>query len=49
MAKDSLEQPQSVSKREFLGAFAAIGGVSAVMTALDGWGIGVASAAEAPP
>lgn len=49
MAKDSLEQLQSVSKREFLGAFAAIGGVSAVMTALDGWGIGVASAAEAPP
>jgi monoamine oxidase len=49
MAKDSLEKPQSVSKREFLGAFAAIGGVSAVMTALDGWGIGVASAAEAPP
>ena len=49
MAKNSLEQLQSVSKREFLGAFAAIGGVSAVMTALDGWGIGVASAAEAPP
>lgn len=49
MAKTRSEQPQSVSKREFLEAFAAIGGVSAVMSALDGWGMGVASAAEAPP
>jgi len=49
MAKDSPEQPQSVSKRQFLEAFAAVGGVSAMMTALDGWGIGFASAAEAPP
>ncbi len=49
MAKDNSEQPQSVSKREFLGAFAAVGGVSAVMSALDGWGMGIASAAEAPP
>jgi monoamine oxidase len=49
LSKDKSEQLQSVSKREFLEAFAAIGGVSAVMTALDGWGMGVASAAEAPP
>jgi len=49
MTKASPEQPQSVSKREFLEAFAAVGGVSAVMSALDGWGMGIASAAEAPP
>ncbi len=49
MAKVSPEQPQSVSKREFLEAFAAVGGVSAVISALDGWGMGIASAAEAPP
>ncbi len=49
MAKDNSEQPQSVSKREFLEAFAAVGGVSAVISALDGWGMGIASAAEAPP
>ncbi len=49
MAKESPEQPQSVSKRQFLEAVAAVGGVSAVMSALDGWGIGFASAAEAPP
>jgi len=49
MAKDNPEQPQSASKREFLEAFAAVGGVSAVISALDGWGMGIASAAEAPP
>jgi len=49
MANNSPDKPQSLSKREFLEAFAAVGGVSAVMTALDGWGIGFASAAEAPP
>jgi monoamine oxidase len=49
MAKMSPDKPQSPSKREFLEAFAAIGGVSAALTALDGWGIGFASAAETPP
>jgi monoamine oxidase len=49
MPKTSPEQPQSISKREFLEAFAAVGGTSALMSALDGWGIGFASAAEAPP
>lgn len=49
MSKANPEQPQSVSKREFLEAFAAIGGASAVMSALDGLGLGIASAAEAPP
>ncbi len=49
MAKDYSEQPPSLTKREFLEAFAAVGGVTAAMTALDGWGIGIASAAEAPP
>ena len=37
MAKASPEQPQSVSKREFLEAFAAVGGLSTVLSALDGW------------
>jgi len=49
MAKNNPEQLKSVSKRDFLEAFAAVGGVSAVMSALDGWGMGIASAAEAPP
>jgi len=49
MAKNKSEQPQSVSKREFLEAAAAVGGAAAVLTALDGWGIGFASAADAPP
>lgn len=49
MSKTGPEQPQSISKRDFLEAFAAIGGVSAMLSALDGWGIGFASAAEAPP
>ena len=47
MAKDNHELPQSVSKRDFLQAAAAFGGVSAVLTALDGWGMGFASAADA--
>ena len=49
MAKKKPEQLQSVSKREFLEAAATVGGAAAVLTALDGWGIGFASAAEAPP
>ena len=49
MAKVSSERPESLSKREFLEAAAAVGGAAAVLTALDGWGIGFASAAEAPP
>ena len=49
MAKVSSERPESLSKREFLEAAAAVGGAAAVLTALDGWGIGLASAAEAPP
>ena len=49
MAKDNPDQPQSVSKREFLESAATFGGAAALLTALDGWGIGFASAAEAPP
>jgi monoamine oxidase len=49
MPKASPDQPQSPSKRQFLEAAAAVGGVSALLSALDGWGIGFASAAEAPP
>lgn len=49
MARDDLDKPVSVSKRDFLHAFAAFGGASAVLTALDGLGIGFASAAESPP
>ena len=47
--KKKNEQQLKISKREFLGAFAAVGGVSAVLSALDGWGVGIASAAETPP
>jgi len=49
MAKSHSDQPQSVSKRQFLEAAGIVGGASAVLTALDGWGIGFASAAQAPP
>ena len=49
MAKASPDQPESVSKREFLEAAAAIGGVSAMMTGLSGCGLGFASTAETPP
>ena len=49
MPKTKPDQLQSISKREFLGAVSTIGGASAVLTALEGWGIGFASAAEAPP
>ena len=45
MTKANLEQPHSISKREFLEAVAAIGGVSAMMSVLDGWDMGIASAA----
>ena len=49
MAKVKADQPESLSKREFLEAAAAFGGAAALLTTLDGWGIGFASAAEAPP
>ena len=49
MSKVKSEQPESLSKREFLEAAAAFGGAAALLTTLDGWGIGFASAAEAPP
>ena len=49
MTKANLEQPHSISKREFLEAVAAVGGVSAMMSVLNGWDMGIASAAEAPP
>ena len=50
MANDKKSnKPLTISKREFLEAFAAIGGVSAVLSALDGWGMGIASAADTPP
>ena len=49
MGKSRSGQPESLSKREFLEAAAAVGGTAALLTALDGWGIGFASAAEAPP
>lgn len=49
MAKAKPGQPESLSKREFLEAAAAFGGAAALLTTLDGWGIGFASAAEAPP
>ena len=49
MTKANLEQPHSISKREFLEAVAAVGGVSAMMSVLNGWDMGIASAAEVPP
>jgi monoamine oxidase len=49
MAKQRSEQPESLSKREFLEAAASVGGAAAVLTALEGWGMGFASAAESPP
>ena len=47
--RTNLDQTHTISKREFLEGCAAFGGVSAVMTALNGWDMGIASAAEAPP
>jgi monoamine oxidase len=49
MAKKNHYQPHTMTKREFLETCAAVGGVSAMMTALNGWDMGIASAAEAPP
>ena len=43
------EGPSTLTKREFLQAFASVGGTSAVMAALDAWGMSIASAATAPP
>lgn len=49
MTKSRPDQLHSFSKRDFLQAFAAVGGVSGVVSALNGLGMGIASAAEAPP
>ena len=49
MAKARSDQPESVSKREFLEAAAAIGGVSAMMTGLSGCGLGFGSTVQTPP
>jgi monoamine oxidase len=49
MANSKPDQPHKITKREFLEAFAVVGGVSGVISALNGWDMGIASAAEAPP
>lgn len=49
MSKDRSGQARSFTKREFLQAFAAVGGASAVMTTMEGLGMGFASAMAAPP
>ncbi len=49
MAKAHPDRPQSVSKRQFLEAAGIVGGASAMLTALDAWGIGFSSSALAPP
>jgi len=49
MSNSKPEQPRSYTKREFIQAVAAFGGTSAVLTSLDGWGMGFASAMQAPP
>ena len=38
-----------MTKRQFLESVSAVGGVSAMLTALNGWDMGIASAAESPP
>ena len=45
----SSDKTKTISKRQFLEALGSIGGVSTVLTALNSWNIGIASAAEAPP
>ena len=49
MSKKNHNQPHTITKREFLESCAAVGGVTAMMTALNGWDMGIASAAEVPP
>ena len=49
MPKTRSNQSRTITKREFLEGCAAFGGASAMMTALNGWDMGIASAAEAPP
>ncbi|HJL92733.1 MAG TPA: hypothetical protein QGF04_03000, partial [Woeseiaceae bacterium] len=49
MPKITPEKPHTITKREFLETLSAVGGVSAMMTVLNGWDMGIASAAETPP
>lgn len=49
MSKSNSGQTRPVTKREFLQAFAAVGGASAALTSLNGWGMGFASTMQAPP
>lgn len=43
------QDPKTLTKREFLKGFASVSGTSAVLAALDAWGMSIASAASAPP
>ena len=43
------QDPLALTKREFLQGFASVSGLSAVIAALEGWGMSIASAASAPP
>ncbi len=47
--KNNQDTPIKMTKREFLTSVSAVSGVSAVLTTLNGWDMGIASAAEAPP
>ena len=47
--KNNQNTPIKMTKREFLASVSAVSGVSAVLTTLNGWDMGIASAAEAPP
>ena len=49
MNRETDPDSSSLTKREFLQAFASIGGTSAVMTALEALGMSIASAATVPP
>jgi hypothetical protein len=45
--KNNQNTPIKMTKREFLTSVSAVSGVSAVLTTLNGWDMGIASAAEA--
>ncbi len=49
MASRDSQDSLTLTKREFLQAMASVGGTSAVLTALEAWGMSIASAATAPP
>ena len=49
MASRDSQDSMALTKREFLQGFASLGGISAVLAALDAWDMSIASASTAPP